>query len=97
MNHKLFAISTALLISLLALLGCSENSTYLQSESLSDQNWGRSYETQKYNQMVDPDAGKNPEPVVNMDGVASENNVQKYRDSFKEGGEQETVNVLKLQ
>jgi hypothetical protein len=47
--------------------------------------------------MVDPEAGKNLEPVVNMDGVASENNVQKYRDSFKEGGEQETVNVLKLQ
>ena len=93
----MFTISIALLILLPALLGCSENNAYLQRESLLDQNWGRSYETQKYSQMLDPDAGKNPEPVVNLDGGASEHNVEKYRESFKEGEVQENINVLKLQ
>jgi len=64
---------------------------------LSDQNWGRSYQTAKYNQILNPDAGKNLNPVEGLSGNAAENSVEKYNDSFKEKSKQETVNILKLQ
>jgi hypothetical protein len=74
------------------LVGCSG-----QQETLSDQNWGRSYQTAKYNQILNPDAGKNLNPVEGLSGNAAENSVEKYNDSFKEKSKQETVNILKLQ
>ena len=72
-------------------IGCSPKNTPL------DNNWGRSYETAKYRQIVDPEASQNLEPVVDLDGQAADANVEKYRDTFKERRRQETVNILKLQ
>ncbi len=77
-------------------LGCSQN-TIIQKNTALDKNWGRSYETAKYRQMLNPDASQNLEPVVDLDGQAADANVEKYRDSFKERRRQETVNILKLQ
>jgi hypothetical protein len=68
-----------------------------QQESLSDQNWGRSYETAKYNQILNPDAGKNLEPVEGLSGNAAGNSVEKYENTFKEKSKQENVTILKLQ
>jgi hypothetical protein len=48
-------------------------------------------------QLLNPDAEKNLDPVVGLDGNASADNVDKYRKSFREEGQQEIVNVLKLQ
>jgi hypothetical protein len=73
--------------------GCSQ----MQKETLSDKNWGRSYETAKFNQILNPDASKNLKPAVDLDGQAANNNVEKYRDYFKEKSSQETTNILKLQ
>jgi hypothetical protein len=73
--------------------GCSQ----MQKETLSDKNWGRSYEAAKYSQILNPDAAKNLNPVEDLDGQAANNNVEKYRDSFKGKKSQETVNILKLQ
>ena len=73
--------------------GCSQ----MQKETLSDKNWGRSYEAAKYNQILNPEAGKNQDPVDGLDGRATDNNVEKYRNSFKENRRQETVNIFKLQ
>ena len=87
-------------LKILAILGwviffvsCSQ----MQKETLLDKNWGRSYETAKYNQILNPDASKNLKPAADLDGQAANNNVKKYRDSFKEKGSQETTNILKLQ
>ena len=87
-------------LKILAILGlviffysCSQ----MQKETLLDKNWGRSYETAKYNQILNPDASKNLKPAADLDGQAANNNVEKYRDSFKEKGSQETTNILKLQ
>jgi hypothetical protein len=76
--------------------GCSQNASFHKNTEL-DNNWGRSYETAKYRQILNPEASKNLEPVVTLDGQASEASFQKYRDSFKEKRRQETVNILKLQ
>ena len=76
--------------------GCNGTTTY-RSESILNRNWGRSYETAIYNQMLNPDADKNLDPVLGLDGSAAEYNVEKYKDSFKEAGPKEIVNILKLQ
>ena len=73
--------------------GCSQ----MQKETLSDKNWGRSYEAAKYNQVLNPDAAKNLNPVDGLDGQAANNDVEKYRDSFKGKRSRETINILKLQ
>jgi hypothetical protein len=78
------------------MLSCS-GTTPTHKETLLERNWGRSYETVNYMQLLNPDAEKNLEPVVGLDGNASDSNVDKYRKSFKEEGQQEIVNILKLQ
>ena len=68
------------LIAALAMLpSCGGKSAYIQQETMLDKNWGRSYESAKYNQMLNPDAGKNPDPVAGMDGQAAERSIEKYR------------------
>jgi hypothetical protein len=50
--------------------------------SMLDSNWGRAYETAKYNQILNPDAGKTLEPVEGLDGPAGVVTVDEYRKSF---------------
>ena len=81
---------------LIVCLGCNQK-TILQKDTMLDKNWGRSYETAKYRQLLNPEASKYLDPVVGLDGQAAGHNVEKYRDSFKEKSRQETVNILQLQ
>jgi len=81
---------------LLFIVSCGGTTPYSQ-DSMTDRNWGRSHGTAIYNQMLNPDAAKNLDPVSGLDGVAAEHNVEKYQDSFKETGPKEVVNILKLQ
>lgn len=76
--------------------GCTGITPY-HEESTLNKNWGRSLETAKYNQIINPDAGNNTEPVSGLDGSAGEYNMGKYKDSFKKAGPKEVVNILKLQ
>jgi hypothetical protein len=82
---------------LASVVSCGGSRNLFEGETALDKNWGRSYETAKYNQMVNPNAGKNLEPVVGLGGVATENTVNKYDQSFKEKKTQEVTNILKLQ
>jgi hypothetical protein len=66
-------------------------------QSLLERNWGRSFESVRYMQTADPEAGKNLDPVLGLDGNASVNNVDKYQKSFKETEQQESTTILKLQ
>ena len=52
------------------------------TDTLSQRNWGKSYETAAYNQMLNPDADKNLKPVDSLDSQAAKNTHKKYRDSF---------------
>ena len=91
------AIASVLMVGLvLAITGCHGAYMYNEETSL-DRNWGRSYETAKYNQILDPDAGQNLEPVKGLDGVGADASVDKYQQSFKKEQKQETINILKLQ
>ena len=81
---------------LAVMLSCS-GTPVADKETLLDRNWGRSLETAKFRQTVNPDAEKNLDPVVGLDGKASVHNVDKYQESFKETEQKEIINILRLQ
>ena len=66
------------------------------TETLSQRNWGKSYDTAVYNQMLNPDADNTLKPVDSLDGQAAENNLQKYRDGFKAEEKKQPVNLINL-
>jgi hypothetical protein len=43
-----------------------------------DNNWGRSYESAKYNQILNPEAGKNLDPVEGLEGPAAERAIKDH-------------------
>lgn len=59
----------------LFLAGCTGPTTL-------DQNWGRSVETVRYNQTLNPAAGQNAAPVEGLDGASAEQIIETYRHSF---------------
>ena len=75
----------------LVVFSCSGKQTLL------DRNWGRSYETARYMQIVDPGAEQNLDPVLGLDGTGAAYNVGKYKESFRKAEQKEIVNILKLQ
>jgi hypothetical protein len=65
------------LIFTMAVVGCSEK--YLENkETALDKNWGRSFESAKHQQILNPEAGKNLEPVVGLEGPAEERIMEAY-------------------
>jgi len=69
------------IIALAISLGCAGNTA--QRETMLDKHWGKSFESMKYNQILNPDAGKNLDPVVGLDGQAAEQVMDRYREDFK--------------
>lgn len=96
MRKLTMLLSAASLIALAGLCACSRGSL-VERETLLGQNWGRSYETAKYTQMLNPAADRNLQPVLGTSGVAAGNSINKYDDSFKDKKSQEITNILKLQ
>jgi hypothetical protein len=58
-----------------------------------DRNWGRSFDTAKSSQILNPEAQKNLEPVVGLDGQAAQMSVENYRGSFAPAEGEESYNV----
>ena len=57
--------------------GCGTFSS--QRETMLDRNWGTSLEATKQGQILNPEAGKNLDPVVGLDGQVAEASMEKYR------------------
>ena len=53
-------------------------------ESRVAMDYGTSYQLQKYNQTLNPEAEKNTAPVTGMSGQAAQNAVDTYKKSFVE-------------
>jgi hypothetical protein len=98
LETKMLRTTVGLIACVLLILcaGCSGGNVY-QPETALDRNWGRSYESAKYNQIANPDAGKSLAPVEGLSGVAADNSVKNYDKSFKEKSKEENVTILKLQ
>jgi hypothetical protein len=67
-----------------SLWGCAGNVPEAQRVDYLNMNYGKSFESAKNNQILNPDAGKNLEPVVGLNGEAAEYGLDKYKESFKE-------------
>ena len=65
------------------IFGCAQHPV-IQTESQLDENWGRSFESARYNQILNPDAGKLSEPVEGLEGPAAE----RVMEGYMKGGEQ---------
>ena len=61
-----------------------------------DKNWGKSFESAKYSQILNPEAGQNLEPVVGLDGQAAEIALGTYRKGFEQKGSQKKVYNLNI-
>jgi len=83
-------IIVGIIVAVSMVSACSGTDTLLQ------QNWGKSYETAAYNQTLNPDADKTLKPVDSLEGQAAENGHQKYQDSFKTKEEKQTVKIINL-
>lgn len=57
------------------------------------QNWGSSFESIKNNQTANPDASKNLEPVVGLDGTAAEKAMEGYQQGPCDKGQDTTYNL----
>jgi hypothetical protein len=66
-----------LITTFVILLGCSTS----RLDKL-DENWGRSLEEAKTNQILNIEAQKNLDPVVGLDGKSSEKVMKAYRESI---------------
>jgi hypothetical protein len=84
MTHKLLAI--AALVGLLA--GCSTTTPNY------DARFGDAVRDAKRKMTIDPEAGKNADPVTGMDGRASRETMVRYKDSFK--APPPAVNVINI-
>jgi hypothetical protein len=71
----------------LVLLGCAETNPfkrgYFAGPSRLEKDFGTSFELHKANQIAEPDAGKNLEPVTGFDGKAAQATLEKYRKEFE--------------
>ena len=82
----LFFIATVLMV-----MGC-EHIPSAKQDTLLNRNFGRAYETAKYNQIHNPDAGKDLQPVEGVDGQLVQENMNTYR----KGKEKGSQNVLTI-
>ena len=80
----------------LTLWGCAGNQPEPKRVEILDMNWGKSFESAKKNQILNPDAGKSLEPVVGLDGQAAEHGVDKYKKSFKKEVPVKTTTTIRI-
>ena len=78
-----FILIVLLTVLSLTLWGCAGNLPQGKRADILDMNWGKSYETAKNKQILNPDASENLDPVLGLDGQAAEHTVNKYKKSFE--------------
>jgi hypothetical protein len=61
-----------------------------------EMNWGKSIESAKNNQILNPDAGKNIDPVVGLDGEIAGHGVNKYKKSFEKDVPVQTTTTFSI-
>ena len=90
MMAKCFTL-TVTIIALGISLGCAGKPA--QKETMLDKHWGSSFESAKYNQLLNPDAGKNLDPVVGLDGAAAQQTMERYREGSQGKASKKVYNL----
>jgi hypothetical protein len=86
------SIVISLIATFVILLGCSTS----RLDRL-DENWGRSLEEAKTNQILNLEAQKNLDPVVGLDSQSAEKVMKAYRESFGQKRERKADISIKAQ
>jgi hypothetical protein len=77
----------AFLITLLFITGCTQSTL--------NTNWGSSFEESRVNQIANPGASENLDPVVDLDGEMAERSMESYRQG-SDGKKKSTTYNLRL-
>jgi hypothetical protein len=77
-KQSLFLIGLG--VSFLFFAGCAE---FYPVPSLGEMDYGNSYNLSKQNQILNPGAEQNLEPVKGLDGKAANKAIEKYRKDFE--------------
>jgi len=85
MKNKCAGIVAVMIMISFALAACGHDTL--------KQNWGSSFESMKINQTANPDASKNLEPVVGLDGIAAEQAMQGYQQGCGSEDTETTYNL----
>ncbi len=91
-----FTLIVLLTVLSLTLWGCAGNLPQGKRADILDMNWGKSLETAKNKQILNPDASENLDPVLGLDGQASEYTVNKYKKSFEKDVPIETTTTFDI-
>ena len=84
------------MFSVVTLWGCAGNLPESKRADYLDQNWGKSFESAKKNQILNPEAGKTVEPVIGLDGQVAEHNVDNRKKSFEKQKEVKTSTAFEI-
>jgi hypothetical protein len=63
--------------------GCAGNLPQPERADIVDLHQGKSFESAMSQQVLNPEAGKEPAPIVGFDGKAAAANMEKYRDVLR--------------
>jgi hypothetical protein len=69
-----------LAMSFLLFTGCAE---LCPGPSLVERDYGNSYKQARHNQILNPDAARDLEPVIGFDGKAAQKTTERYRKDFE--------------
>jgi hypothetical protein len=93
MKSQLTTIALVASLFVLGAAGCAGDLPKPERFSILDSHWGESFEMAKRNQILNPEAGKDLDPVTGLDGEAAEANMEKYRDGFGEKPSERVYNL----
>ena len=94
LKGNIILIVVLAVFSVVTLWGCAGNLPNGKRAEILDMHWGKSYESAKKNQILNPEAGKSLEPVVGLDGQVAEHGVDKYKKSFEKEVEVKTTTTF---
>ena len=96
LKGNIILIVVLAVFSVVSLWGCAGNLPEAKRMDYLEQNWGKSYESAKNNQILNPEAGKTVEPVIGLDGQVVEHNLNNRKKSFETQKEVKTSTAFTI-
>ena len=96
LKGNIILIVVLAVFAVVTLWGCAGNLPESKRVDYLEQNWGKSFDSAKKNQILNPEAGKTVEPVIGLDGEVAEYGVNKYKKSFEKEVPVETTTTFTI-
>jgi len=82
-RHCIVILLVAFSLLSIGCTGPNQNTVSLDPPTRLEMDYGTSFNLMKFNQIANPEAEKNLEPVTGFDGQAAKANLDKYRKDFE--------------